>query len=83
MAHDNVRLSIPFDALLDSVAELSLREKLRLWRLLDEQLAQVEEDSWEQDPTVQADIREARSAYKAGDYVTIDEYIAQRREKAE
>jgi len=29
-----------------------------------------------QDSTIQAEIQEARAAYQAGDYVTIDEYIA-------
>jgi hypothetical protein len=65
-----------------TLAELSLRDKFRLWELLDEQIAQAEEEAWEQAPTVQAEIREARAAYQAGDYVTIDEYIAQRRTKA-
>jgi len=51
--------------------------EIRLWELLEEQLAQAEEEAWEQDPTVQAEIREARAAYQAGDCVTIDEYIAQ------
>jgi len=73
MAQDSVRLLIPFESLVDSVAELSLKDKLRLWELLDEQIAQAEEEAWEQDPTVQAEIREARAAYRAGDYVTIDE----------
>jgi hypothetical protein len=82
MAQESVRLLIPFESLVDSVTGLSLRDKLRLWELLDEQIAQAEEKVWEQDPTVQAEIREARAAYQAGDYVTIDEYIAQRREKA-
>jgi hypothetical protein len=82
MAQESVRLLIPFESLVDSVVELSLRDKLRLWELLDEQIAQAEEEAWEQDPTVQAEIREARAAYQAGDYVTIDEYIIQRREKA-
>jgi hypothetical protein len=45
-------------------------------------MAQAEEELWERDPAVQAEIQEARSAYQAGDYVTIDEYIAQRRGKA-
>jgi len=35
----------------------------------------------EKDPIVQAEIQEARNAYQIGDYVTIDEYIAQRRRK--
>ena len=73
MTQESVRLLIPFESLVDSVAQLSLRDKLRLWELLDEQIAQAEEEAWEQDPTVQAEIREARAAYRAGDYVTIDE----------
>ena len=44
-------------------------------------MAQAEEKTWEEDPSVQAEIQEARTAYQAGDFVTIDEYIAQRRRK--
>ena len=82
MAQERVELSIPFESLVDSVAKLSLRDKLRLWESLDKQMAQTEEEIWEQDPTVQAEIRKARAAYQAGDYVTIDEYVAQQRGKA-
>ena len=82
MAQETVQLSIPFEALADAVAGLSLKNRRRLWELLDEQMAQVEEEVWERDPTVQAEIQEARAAYQAGDYVTIDDYIAQRHEKA-
>jgi hypothetical protein len=74
MAQETVRLLIPFEALADSVKELSLKDKRRLWELLDEQMAQAEEEVWERDSTVQAEIRQARAAFQAGDYVTIDEY---------
>lgn len=47
-------------------AELPLEE------LLDEEIAQVKE-VWEQAPTIQAEIREARAAYQAEDYKTIEE----------
>jgi len=50
--------------------------------LLDEQLAQAEEQAWEQDTTVEAEMREARAAYRAGDYMTIDQYVAQRHNTA-
>jgi hypothetical protein len=73
MVQESVRLQIPFESLLDSVAELSLKDKLRLWEFLDEQIAQAEEEAWEQDPTVQAEILEARAAYQARDYVAIGE----------
>ncbi|OGO40841.1 MAG: hypothetical protein A2Z04_07410 [Chloroflexi bacterium RBG_16_57_9] len=73
MAQESVKLLIPFDSLVDSVTELSLEEKRRLWEVLDEQIALTEEEMWEQTPTVQAEIREARAAYQAGDYVTVEE----------
>jgi hypothetical protein len=73
MAQKGVSSLIPFESLVDSIAELSLKDKLRLWEFLDEQIAQAEEEAWEQDPTVQAEIREARAAYRAGDYVAIAE----------
>jgi hypothetical protein len=82
MAEESVKLLVPFDSLVDSIAELNLKEKLQLWKLLDEQLAQAEEEALEHDPTVQAEIREARAAYESGDYLTIDEYIEPRHKKA-
>ena len=56
--------------------------KRRLSELLNEQIAQSEERAWERDPTVRAEIREARAAYQTGDYMTIDEYVAQDHRKA-
>ncbi|MDH7487147.1 MAG: hypothetical protein QHJ81_12830 [Anaerolineae bacterium] len=82
MVQGNVKLVIPFESLVASVANLSLTDKRRLWEILDEQMAQAEEEQWERDPVVQAEIREARAAYQAGEYVTVDEYIAKQRAKA-
>ena len=72
---DLLKLWIPFEALVDSVRELNLKDKRQLWELLDEQRAQAEEEVWERDQAVQAEIQEARAAYQTGDYVTIDEYM--------
>ena len=71
-----VRLSVPFESLLESVTNLSPRDKLRLWRVLNEQIAQWEEEISEEDPLVRAEIQEAREAYLRGDYLTLEEYIA-------
>ena len=57
--------------------------KRRLSELLNEQIAQSEERAWEHDPTVRAEIREARAAFKAGDYMSIDEYVARRLSRKE
>jgi len=78
MAQESVELLIPFESLVKSITKLRMKDKFRLWELLDEQMAHAEEKTWEEDPIVQAEIQEARNAYQVGDYVTIDEYIAQR-----
>lgn len=71
-----VRVSVPFESLVESVLSLNPQEKLHLWRLLSEQIAQWEEDLLEEDPVVWAEIQEAREAYLQGDYITVEEYMA-------
>ena len=82
MAQEIVTLSVPFESLVNSITNLALKDKLRLWRLIEEQIALAEEDALDQDPVVLSEIREAHAAYRAGDYMTIDDYVAQPREQA-
>jgi len=82
MAQTEVKLTIPFEALLHSIAHLDLNQKRQLWRLLEEEMAQAEEELWEQDPAFQAELAEARAAYQAGDTVTLDEYLARNQDSA-
>jgi DNA-directed RNA polymerase subunit RPC12/RpoP len=35
-----------------SIAKLRMKDKFRLWELLDEQMAHAEEKAWEEDPSV-------------------------------
>lgn len=76
MPKKKINLLISFDSLVESISELSVKDKHRLWRLLEGQLANEEEELWEQDPSFRAEIQEARAAYEAGDYVSIDEYLS-------
>jgi hypothetical protein len=73
---ETVELLIPFESLIECVEKLDMQEKIRLWEILDEQLFQAEEELLEQDPIIKSEIQEARNAYQAGDYITIDEYIS-------
>ena len=81
MKHSTVRLSVPFDSLYNSVRELSADEKYRLWELLEEQIGRREEELMEKDEVIQAQIKEARTAFQKGDYETVDEYIDRREKK--
>ncbi|WP_413174718.1 hypothetical protein [Anabaena azotica] len=51
--------------------------------MTQEEIDQDEEDLLEQYPTVQSEIEEARNEYDTEDYLTIEQYIAKRSEKAE
>ncbi|GEM_PF-812482 len=79
---DSVELQIPFTSLLDAITSLALEDKLKLPGLLEAQIADAEDDLLEQDPTVLAEVEEARRAYRAGEYQTIQDYIADRSEQA-
>lgn len=78
MASQN-RPAPSFEAVRDSVARLQPEEKVRLWQLLEAEIGLAEEAVWEQDTGIQSEIREARAAYDAGDYVALEERPRARR----
>ncbi len=67
-------ISTTFESLLETIANLGQSEKRKLWEYLDSELS--EED--ELDEQTIADIALAYTDYAAGDYLTIQEYRAQR-----
>ncbi len=76
-SHD--RMAAPsLETVYASVERLRPEDKLRLWQLLETEIGLAEEAVWERDPEVQSEIREARAAYDAGDYVTLEEYLVKR-----
>ncbi len=74
-------VEVSFEALVKAISALSLKDKNRLWEMLYAQIEQAEEDLMEQDPEVKARIEQALRGYEAGDYITIQEYMAQQRQK--
>ncbi|NEP58268.1 MAG: hypothetical protein F6K31_14810 [Symploca sp. SIO2G7] len=69
-----MKVDISFQLLLQAISSLGIAEKHQLWELLEAELFPDEEDS----PEDIAEIQAARADYKAGDYITFDEYRAQR-----
>lgn len=49
---------------------------------LDTGIPEVAEEEWEKDPVMQAAMRDARGAYRRGEYRTFDEYVADRRRRS-
>lgn len=76
MINDAINLEIHFESLIKTVRKLNLDDKYKLSALLEKQIAEVEEKIWEQDSNVKNEIKEARQAYRNGDCITVDDYIA-------
>ena len=78
MAENIVKVGIPFQALLEAIALLETAEKQKLWEFLEAELFSDAMDS----PEDLAEIAAARNDYKSGDFVTFDQYVAQRAERS-
>ena len=65
--------NITFESLLETISNLGQVEKRKLWEYLDSELSEEELD----EQTI-ADIEVSYVDYAAGDYLTIQEYRAQR-----
>ncbi len=76
MSENTVKLEISFRSLLEAVSSLDISEKQQLWEVLDSELSN-EEDS----PEDLAEIQTAYAEYEAGDYVTFEQYKAQRSQR--
>ncbi|NES22688.1 MAG: hypothetical protein F6K41_28155 [Symploca sp. SIO3E6] len=72
-----MKVDISFQSLLQAISSLGITEKHKLWELLEAELFPDDEDS----PEDIAEIQAARADYKAGDYMTFDEYRARRAER--
>jgi hypothetical protein len=73
-----VNLQITFESLIAAITSLSIEEKHQLLEILEDQIFEAEEDLTETDSQILAEIEQARQDYQNGDYVTIQEYIANR-----
>ncbi|MEA5476505.1 hypothetical protein VB774_02630 [Pseudanabaena galeata UHCC 0370] len=62
---------------IESVNALSLEEKHQLWLILDEAIAQAEEQDWLEDDETVEEIQQVREEYRKGEYITFHQYLAQ------
>ena len=81
MTGNTVKLEqqVEFESLLVAVSTLNKADKHKLLEILEDQLF---DDALENDPELIAEIETARAEYAAGDYITFEEYLAQRRASA-
>jgi hypothetical protein len=63
---------------IESVNVLSLEEKHQLWLILDEAIAQAEEQDWLEDDETAEEIQQVREEYRQGEHMTFHQYLAQK-----
>jgi hypothetical protein len=73
-----VKLQLSLEDLAEAIASLNFQEKRQLQEIIEQQIFEAEEDLYEDDPETRAEIQAVRAEYAAGEYLTIDEYLAQR-----
>lgn len=71
----NLNLSVPFESLVTAIQSLSWSEQKKLLELLEDQICESEE-AWENSPEMVDEIQQARQAYRAGDYQTLEEFMS-------
>ena len=79
MSQTGLNLFIPMELLINSLNSLSLSEKQQLWRILDEAIADAEEESWREDEETKKEIQLVREEYTNGEYITFQQYLNQRK----
>ncbi len=45
--------------------------------MLEQEIGQIEEELWEQNPVLQEELQQARTEFAAGNYLSIEQYIRQ------
>ena len=68
MSQTGLNLFIPMELLINSLNALSLSEKQQLWRILDEAIADAEDDDWREDEETKKEIQLVRDEYANGNY---------------
>jgi hypothetical protein len=74
-------VAVTFELLLASIAKLEHSDKHKLWEYLDAELFE-EDDNDKLHAEAIASIQASYADYEAGDYLTIQEYRAQRVRKS-
>ena len=75
-----VKLQLSLETLIEAITSLDLQEKCRLREVIEQQIFELEVEIYEEQQETIAEIQSVRAEYEAGDYLTLDEYLAQNSE---
>jgi predicted transcriptional regulator len=77
-----VNLQIPIESLISAIDALALEDQQKLLEVLEQRIFEAEEAAYQEDSETVAEIKAVQAEYEAGEYSTLEEYIAERSKKA-
>ena len=72
---NTINLKIPFEYLAEVIDSLDLSQKQKLLEMLEQQIFEEEEASYQDDEETLAELQTVRAEYQSGDYVTLEQYL--------
>lgn len=75
-----INVQIPIESLITAISTLKLRDKHKLLEILQQQIFEAEEVSYEEDDETKVEIQAVQKEFESGDYTTFDTYLANRPE---
>jgi hypothetical protein len=73
-----VKLELSLEALAEAIYSLDLEEKRQLQEMIEQKIFEEEEQRYEDDRETEAEIQVVRAEYAVGEYLTHDDYLANR-----
>jgi hypothetical protein len=77
-----VKLQLSLEAFAQAISSLNLEEKRQLQEIIEQQIFEAEEALYKDDAQTQAEIQAVRAEYAVGESMTMDEYLANRSNRA-
>lgn len=77
-----ISLQIPIESLISAIDTLTLEDQQKLLEVLEQRIFAAEEAAYQEDDETAAEIRAVQAEYEAGEYSTLDDYLAERAKKA-
>jgi hypothetical protein len=81
MTRTTINISIPFQLLRESISKITLDEKIKITDILEHEIIK-EFDVLENDDKVKNEIKDARKAYKSGEFLTLEDNLSKRNKKS-
>ena len=71
-----INLKITFESLSEVINSLDLAQKQQLLEMLEQQIFEEEEASYQDDEETLAELQKVRAEYQSGDCVTLEQYLS-------